>query len=147
MLIFNGSLPDSNLLATVTLWPNIQYRGIFTPTTPASTDPVWIPILICETKYYLIFHYNPTTFIRSSLYLDGFSFMSMMTATGLDHLQRHPSDLQRVRWTILMQATSNAISIADCFHLKANKNSQLLSNFTPFAHKLLTSCSPEIPTP
>lgn len=44
--ILSGSLLDSNLLAMVTLWPNMQYRGIFTPTTPARTEPVWIPIRI-----------------------------------------------------------------------------------------------------
>lgn len=48
--IRRGSLPDSNLFAIVTLWPNMQYRGIFTPTTPAKTEPVWRPIRICMKK-------------------------------------------------------------------------------------------------
>lgn len=48
MFILKGSLPDSNLFAIVTLFPNMQYRGILTPTTPARTEPVWIPILICN---------------------------------------------------------------------------------------------------
>lgn len=47
-LILSGSLPDSNLLATVTLWPKRQYLGIFLPTTPASTEPVWMPMRICN---------------------------------------------------------------------------------------------------
>jgi hypothetical protein len=36
------------LLAIVTLWPNKQYLGIFTPTTPANIDPVCNPIRICK---------------------------------------------------------------------------------------------------
>ena len=50
MLIFVGSLPDSNLLARFTLLPNRQYLGMRAPTTPAKTDPVWMPILICIEK-------------------------------------------------------------------------------------------------
>lgn len=46
MLIFNGSLPDSNLFAIVTLCPKRQYLGIFLPTIPARTVPVCKPILI-----------------------------------------------------------------------------------------------------
>lgn len=46
MLILLASLPDSNLLAIVTLWPNKQYRGILRPTTPLRTVPVCNPILI-----------------------------------------------------------------------------------------------------
>lgn len=49
----SGSLVDSNLLAIVTLWPKRQYLGIFFPTTPASTMPVWIPILICKKNWSL----------------------------------------------------------------------------------------------
>ena len=43
-LILPASLPDSILLAKVTLLPNRQNRGIFIPTTPVTTDPVWIPM-------------------------------------------------------------------------------------------------------
>lgn len=39
-LILVASLPDSSLLARVTLFPNKQYLGIVIPTTPASTLPV-----------------------------------------------------------------------------------------------------------
>ena len=38
---------DSILEAVLTVSPNRQYRGIFNPTTPATTGPEWIPIRIC----------------------------------------------------------------------------------------------------
>ncbi len=50
MLILRGSLWDSNLFASVTLFPKRQYLAIFVPTTPANTGPVWIPILICNVE-------------------------------------------------------------------------------------------------
>jgi hypothetical protein len=50
-LILPASLPDSILFAKVTLLPNRQYRGIFTPTTPDTTDPVWMPMRICRGTF------------------------------------------------------------------------------------------------
>lgn len=71
MLIFLGWLPDSNLLANVTLFPNRQYLGIFTPTTPASTDPLWRPIRIWRKKdsapIHCIFKRKYATIFRLSL--------------------------------------------------------------------------------
>ena len=58
MLILPASLPDSNLLARVTLWPNRQYRGILIPTTPARTEPEWIPIRIYNEINCLKFKLN-----------------------------------------------------------------------------------------
>lgn len=43
MLIFIGSLPDSNLLAMVTLFPKRQYLGIFTPNQVPSNNISSIP--------------------------------------------------------------------------------------------------------
>lgn len=37
---------DSILDAVLTVSPNKQYRGMASPTTPATTGPVWIPIKI-----------------------------------------------------------------------------------------------------
>ena len=31
-----------------TVLPNTAYRGNFCPTTPATTSPLWIPIVICN---------------------------------------------------------------------------------------------------
>ena len=41
-----GWLVDSILFAKVALFPNKQYLGMRVPTTPATTDPVWIPTRI-----------------------------------------------------------------------------------------------------
>ena len=57
-LIFVASLPDSNLLASVTLLPKRQYLGIVTPTTPARTVPVCNPMRIWNMKHPMI---NTTT--------------------------------------------------------------------------------------
>ncbi len=46
MLIWPGTLLDSSILATATVSPKRQYRGIFCPTTPATQGPEWIPIRI-----------------------------------------------------------------------------------------------------
>ena len=46
MCILLGRPWDSILLAMLTVSPNRQYRGIRVPTTPAMTDPVWMPIRI-----------------------------------------------------------------------------------------------------
>ena len=44
--ILPGSPCDSILEAVLTVSPNRQYLGIFTPTTPAQQGPVCRPILI-----------------------------------------------------------------------------------------------------
>jgi len=44
--IFPGVPLLSQRLATLTVLPNKQYRGILLPTTPATTSPLLIPILI-----------------------------------------------------------------------------------------------------
>uniref|UniRef100_A0A1B0AQX5 Uncharacterized protein n=1 Tax=Glossina palpalis gambiensis TaxID=67801 RepID=A0A1B0AQX5_9MUSC len=42
--ITGGTPLDSMREAVFTVSPNKQYRGIFRPTTPAHTGPVWIPM-------------------------------------------------------------------------------------------------------
>lgn len=41
---------DSIRLAVFTVSPNRQYRGIFVPTIPATTGPVWAPQRICSVS-------------------------------------------------------------------------------------------------
>ena len=43
---FPASLVDSILFASDTFLPNKQYLGIKVPTTPATTEPEWIPTRI-----------------------------------------------------------------------------------------------------
>lgn len=50
ILILVASLPDSNLFAKVTLFPNKQYLGMRTPTMPANTGPLCSPIRIYKQK-------------------------------------------------------------------------------------------------
>lgn len=50
IFIFSASLCDSNLLARVTLLPNMQYLGIRVPTTPATIDPECKPIRIWKAS-------------------------------------------------------------------------------------------------
>lgn len=65
MLIRVASLPDSNLLANVTLLPNRQYLGMRTPTTPAKMAPVCKPILICNIKKQIVIMAKAETFFTS----------------------------------------------------------------------------------
>ena len=41
---------DSILDAVLTVSPNRQYLGIARPTTPATTGPVWIPVISISSK-------------------------------------------------------------------------------------------------
>lgn len=83
ILILHSTLPDSNLLAMVTLCPNRQYLGIFLPTTPASTVPVWIPILIWNW-FFLIWDLK---FVNCWTYYPYvLAIMSIMLRTRIDHL-------------------------------------------------------------
>ena len=42
--LYSRSPVDSILEAVLTASPNRQYLGIANPTTPATTEPVWIPV-------------------------------------------------------------------------------------------------------
>lgn len=76
IFILSGSLPDSNLLAIVTLCPNMQYRGILTPTTPAKTVPVWIPIRIWKVTIKTIYNYLKNNYVIFSAFKIYFSYLS-----------------------------------------------------------------------
>lgn len=54
MLTFLGTPWLSILFASVTVWPNRQYRGIWVPTTPAMAGPEWTPIRICNDAKHLL---------------------------------------------------------------------------------------------
>lgn len=50
--------------AVLTVSPNKQYRGIFVPTMPATTGPVWMPLLISSVRADLMFNQKVTTQLK-----------------------------------------------------------------------------------